>query len=322
VAIRARLGRPKEEVSKPTEVAAAVIERPGEFLLAQRPAGKPYPGYWEFPGGKIEPGEDARAALVRELREELGIEVREATPWITRVYAYTHATVRLHFFRVTRWDGEPRPLEDQAIRWQRAEAPDVAPMLPANAPVLAALALPAVMVVSNAAETGVDPWIHALERQAMREKLLVQIREKGLDRLRVQHLLSRTLARTEPLGSRVVVNSDCGSFPQCGGVHLSAKALMAAASRPAGTLVGASCHDEAELVQAVKIGVDYVVVGPVKATRSHPGVSPIGWEGFASRVSGLPMPAYAIGGLSRADLAEAKARGAHGVALLSAAFTA
>jgi len=92
---------------KLTEVAAAVIERPGEFLLAQRPAGKPYPGYWEFPGGKIEPAEDAKAALVRELREELGIEVRAATPWITRVYAYTHATVRLHFFRVSAWDGEP-----------------------------------------------------------------------------------------------------------------------------------------------------------------------------------------------------------------------
>jgi 8-oxo-dGTP diphosphatase len=115
---------------KITEVAAAVIERPGEFLLAQRPEGKPYPGYWEFPGGKIERGEDARAALVRELREELGIEVREATPWITRVYAYTHATVRLHFFKVTRWEGEPQPLEDQAIRWQRVEAPDVSPMLP------------------------------------------------------------------------------------------------------------------------------------------------------------------------------------------------
>jgi 8-oxo-dGTP diphosphatase len=309
-------------VSKPTEVAAAVIERPGEFLLAQRPAGKPYPGYWEFPGGKIEPGEDARAALARELREELGIEVREATPWITRVYAYTHATVRLHFFRVTRWDGEPRPLEDQAIRWQRVEAPDVAPMLPANAPVLAALALPPVMVVSNAAEAGVDRWVQDLGDRAMQEKLLVLIREKGLDRLRVQHLLSRVLARVEPFGSPVVVNSDCGSFPQCGGVHLTSKALMAAAGRPAGTLVGASCHDEAELTHAVKIGVDYVVVGPVKATRSHPGANPIGWERFASLVNGLPMPAYAIGGLSRADLAEAKTRGGHGAALLSAAFTA
>ena len=97
------LQRRLPEIAKITEVAAAVIERPdGTFLLAQRPAGKPYPGYWEFPGGKIEAGESPRAALVRELREELGIEVREATPWITRVYAYTHATVRLHFRRTTR----------------------------------------------------------------------------------------------------------------------------------------------------------------------------------------------------------------------------
>src|SRR5882672_3965212 len=141
-------------MTKVTEVAAAVIERPGEFLLAQRPEGKPYPGYWEFPGGKIEPGEDARAALVRELREELGIEVRESSPWITRVYAYTHATVRLRFFKVTAWDGEPQRLEDQDIKWQRIGAPDVSPMLPANAPVLSALALPSIMVVSNCAALG------------------------------------------------------------------------------------------------------------------------------------------------------------------------
>src|SRR5687767_14906938 len=181
-------------MTKITEVAAAVIVRPGEFLLAQRPEGKVYPGFWEFPGGKIEPGEDAKAALVRELREELGIEVREATPWITRRYAYTHATVRLHFFRVTAWDGEPRPLEDQAIRWQVIGKPDVSPMLPANAPVLSALALPPVMVVSSATDMGVDAWVHALAHAALREPLLVQLREKTFDAQKMQHLVSRTLA--------------------------------------------------------------------------------------------------------------------------------
>jgi 8-oxo-dGTP diphosphatase len=307
-------------VTKITEVAAAVIERPGEFLLAQRPAGKLYPGYWEFPGGKIEAGEDARGALVRELREELGIEVREATPWITRVYAYTHATVRLHFFRVTRWDGEPRPLEDQAIRWQRVVAPDVSPMLPANAPVLFALALPAVMVVSDARGTGVDAWIHALEARLAEERLLIQVREKEFDAMRVQHVLSRVLARAEPVHSPVVVNSDCGAYPQCGGVHLASRALMRAASRPAGMLVGASCHDETELAQAELLGLDYAVLGPVKATSSHPGAAPMGWERFESLARGRPMPIYAIGGLARSDLAEARRRGAHGVALKSAAF--
>lgn len=306
--------------TKITEVAAAVIERPGEFLLAQRPAGKPYPGYWEFPGGKIEPGEDARAALVRELAEELGIEVREATPWITRVYSYTHATVRLHFFRVTRWDGEPRPLEDQAIRWQRVEAPDVSPMLPANAPVLAALALPSVMVVSNAAAQGIDGWIARLSERLTGEHLIVQIREKGMPHQRLQHLVSRTLARTEPFGSRVVVNSDCGAFPQSSGVHLTSASLMAAKARPDAPLVGASCHDARELDHAAAVGVDYAVLGPVKPTASHPGAAVLGWERFGELAQGRPMPLYAIGGLARADLSIARAHGAHGVALLSAAF--
>ena len=308
-------------MTKITEVAAAVIERPdGEFLLACRPEGKPYPGYWEFPGGKIEPGEDPRAALDRELEEELGIRVREATPWITRVYAYTHATVRLHFFRVTAWDGEPRPLEDQAIAWQRVLSPDVSPMLPANAPVLAALALPAVMVVSNAAETGFDAWSLKLSAQVLGERLLVQIREKGLEPQRVQFLLSRALTRGTPFGALVVVNSDCGAWPQADGVHLTSKALMEAPARPAGRVVGASCHDAREIAHAAALGLDYVVVGPVKATASHPGAELLGWEGFAALVSDCPLPAYAIGGLTRADLAEAKRRGAHGVALRSAAF--
>jgi 8-oxo-dGTP diphosphatase len=304
-----------------TEVAAAVIERAdGTFLLAQRPAGKPYAGYWEFPGGKIEADEDARAALARELREELGIEVRDATPWITRVYAYTHATVRLHFFKVTAWDGEPQRLEDQDIKWQRVEAPDVAPMLPANSPVLAALALPAVMIVSDAARMGIEAWIGKLGERAIDEKVLVQIREKSFNSQQVQHVLSRALVRAEPFGSRVVVNSDCGSYPQCDAIHLTAKALMQSTARPAQALVGASCHDEHELDHAEKIGVDYAVVGPVKPTASHPGVAPMGWEGFAALAHDRPMPIFAIGGLARADLAEARRQGAHGVALLSAAF--
>jgi 8-oxo-dGTP diphosphatase len=303
-------------------VAAAVIERPdGTFLLAQRPEGKPYPGYWEFPGGKIEAGEDPHAALVRELREELGIEVREATPWVTRVYAYTHATVRLHFLRVARWDGEPQPLEDQAIQWQQVGSPDVSPMLPANAPVLAALALPAVMVISDAASMGIDDWIRALSACAMGEKLLVQVREKGMDRQKLQHLVSRALARAGAIGSRLVVNSDCGSLPQCDGVHLTQDALMAAAARPAGSLVGASCHDARSIEHAASLGLDYAVLGPVKETRSHPGLAPIGWDAFASLAGNRPMPVYAIGGLTRADLGEARKRGAHGVALLSAAFS-
>jgi len=106
------------EKTKLVEVAAAVLQRPdGSFLLAQRPPDKIWAGYWEFPGGKIEPGETPYHALVRELREELGITVTTAYPWVTRVFAYPHATVRLNFFRVTAWSGELHPHEGQQFAW-------------------------------------------------------------------------------------------------------------------------------------------------------------------------------------------------------------
>src|SRR3954471_9138565 len=101
------------------EVAAAVIQRSdGTVLLARRPAGKVYAGYWEFPGGKAEPGEPVTGALRREIREELGVEIERAVPWITRVFVYPHATVRLHFHRVLSWRGEPAALEHDALSWQ------------------------------------------------------------------------------------------------------------------------------------------------------------------------------------------------------------
>jgi 8-oxo-dGTP diphosphatase len=176
------------------------------------------------------------------------------------------------------------------------------------------------MVISNAAAHGIEDWIQALAGRALEERMLVQIREKGANRQQVQHLLSRALARAEPFGSRVVVNSDSGSFPQGGGVHLTSRALMAANARPEASLVGASCHDAAELDQAERLRVDYVVLGPVNETASHPGAAVLGWKRFAELARERPMPIYAIGGLARADMAEARRNGAHGVALLGAAF--
>jgi 8-oxo-dGTP diphosphatase len=176
------------------------------------------------------------------------------------------------------------------------------------------------MVVSSASESSFEKWILGVSACLAGERVLVQIREKGLDALRVQHLLSRALARAEPFGAPVVVNSDCGHFAQAHGVHLSAAALARTTERPVERLVGASCHTRAELEKAAALGLDYVVAGPVKPTPSHPGAPGIGWDAFAVLVQGLPMPVYAIGGLTRGDLAEARRHGAHGVALRSAAF--
>lgn len=125
-------------------VAGVLYDDSGAFLLSSRPEGKPYAGYWEFAGGKVEPGETELVALQREFQEELGINVQHATPWLVRVHDYEHARVHVHFYRIAhaQWQGELQSREGQEWRWQRAGHKTVAPMLPANQPILAALAIP------------------------------------------------------------------------------------------------------------------------------------------------------------------------------------
>ena len=118
------------------QVAAGVLFLPdGRFLLTSRPPGKVYEGYWEFPGGKLEPNETIAQALARELREELGIEIEDCTLWKTEQVDYPHAWVQLNFCRVTRWRGDLQMREGQTFSWQRLPV-QVTPVLPGTWPVL------------------------------------------------------------------------------------------------------------------------------------------------------------------------------------------
>ena len=128
-------------VRKHTEVAVGILIRPndGALLLSTRPPGKAYAGYWEFPGGKIEQGETVGMALQRELQEELGIVIAGADVWKVTEHDYPHALVRLHWCKVSHWDGEFEMREGQAMRWQQLPL-DVTPVLPGAYPVLAWLA--------------------------------------------------------------------------------------------------------------------------------------------------------------------------------------
>jgi 8-oxo-dGTP diphosphatase len=312
---------------KITEVAAAVIERPAtdgatEFLLGQRAPDTFYPGYWEFPGGKVEPGETPHDALVRELREELGIEVVRADPWLRRQHVYEHAHVRLNFFRVREWHGELHDHVHSALAWQQASALTVSPMLPANAPVLAALALPDFYAITQAHEIGIDAQLMALVHALEGGLRLVQLREPRLEAPRRAAFAHAAVGLCHQYGARILVNGDVALAEAAGadGVHLPARQLALQSLRPALPLVAASCHSAAELELAAELGCDFAVFGPVKATTTHPGVAGIGWEGFAASVGVPPLPTFALGGVSRTDCDVAQRAGAHGIAGIRAAW--
>jgi 8-oxo-dGTP diphosphatase len=307
----------------PVEVVAAVIERPdGRFLLAQRPAGKVYAGYWEFPGGKVEPGEPLAAAIARELHEELGIEVEIADPWIVRIYTYPHAKVRLNFFRVRAWHGEPHGKEQQQLAWQHASAVDVAPLLPANAPVLRALQLPFEYAITHAGEIGTERQLSRLDQRLAQGLRLIQVREKGMPASALERFAADVIAKARPHGARVLINSDIELAGRLGadGVHLAAAQLARLERRPALGWCAASCHNADEILRAAQLGVDFVVLGPVQATPSHPDAKPLGWKGFTALARGATLPVFALGGMGPGDLETAWRCGAHGVAMVRASW--
>jgi len=305
------------------EVSAAVLQRPdGSFLLAQRPAGKIWAGHWEFPGGKVEAGESTLDALVRELREELGIEVVTAYPWITRVFTYPHATVRLSFFRVIAWQGELYPHEGQQFSWQQANEVLVAPVLPANGPVIRALELPALYAISNVAELGVEEFLRRLEITLQGGLRLIQLREKNLSSDELRVLALRVVALAHQYGARVLISGDVAMANEVGadGVHLTSNQLAECAERPAVAWCAASCHSVEELRRAEALGCDFALLSPVLPTQSHPGAPHLGWEQFSAISQGLSIPVYALGGLNHPDMQTAWQHGAHGIALLRQAW--
>jgi 8-oxo-dGTP diphosphatase len=305
-------------------VAAAVITRPdGQVLLAQRPAGKAYAGYWEFPGGKLEPDESPRHALDRELAEELGIRVRRAAPWLVQRFVYPHAHVELHFFRVYEWDGEPVGHDGQAFAWQTPGAFDVEPLLPANTLVLRALTLPQVCGITIAGDIGETAFLARAEVAIEGGLRLIQFREKDWQPARQRALCEALVDLGRPHGARILLNGgeDSARAWGCAGVHLTSAALAAATARPDDLLCSASCHTREEIAKAGALSLDFALLGPVAPTPTHPGAIALGWDRFAEIAAGASLPVFALGGLSRSDLDAAIARGAHGVALRRAAWT-
>lgn len=319
-------------------VAGVLGDAAGRILVAQRPAGKSLAGGWEFPGGKLLEGEARRAGLARELEEELGIRVDQAScrPLIRYLHAYPELEVLLDVFRVGQWLGTPQCLEHQALDWRAPEALLSQGLLPADAPIVNALRLPSLVAVTPAAaEHGEARFMDAVEALAQQSgPVWICLRRPDLAASRLVELAGGAACRLEGTGARLLLHGEPGDLlpvleslpgplaarlqPVLAGIHMPGRCLATLAARPVPQdwWLGASCHDATQLERAAAIGADYAFLGHVAATASHPGRPGMGWDRFAALVADLPLPAYAIGGLGAQDLETAWTHGAQGVAAI------
>ncbi len=301
-------------------VAGVIRDARGRILLAQRPPGKHLAGLWEYPGGKLEAGETPEQALSRELHEELGIHTTAMQRLIRIPWYYPDKDIVLDVFDVLSYSGEPSSCEGQQLQWHALAELSGADMPPADRPVLAALKLPHEYAISPEA-TNPAEFLSALDRLLARGVRLVQLRGKTLSPELLRELVPAVLDRCRRANAQLLLNGDIAMVREFGldGVHLMSAQLMQLTSRPlpVDQWVGASCHNEIELQHAMAIGVDFVTLSPVSPTNSHPHAPGMGWDGFAALCTQAALPVYALGGLRSADVATARAHGAHGVAGIS-----
>ena len=297
-----------------TVVAAIIRGNDGRICLSKRPDHKHQGGCWEFPGGKVEPGESLSVALARELEEELGMQAAISSPFMTIAHQYEDLHVTLHFRDVTAWQGEPSGREGQPVRWfEIAELPTLE-FPAANRPVVTAITLPARLAIApdnqdlDALKVGIDRldaastglYLRQWSEHAALPELLELCRKKGI-KVWLRALSAKWMEQA----------SLQGVF----GLHLPESVLMDCRERPGFPgVVSAACHSRDALAKAVSLELDMVLVSPVETTASHPDRPPLGWQQAGQWITGLPLACYGLGGVSPADLEKARQHGAVGVA--------
>jgi len=316
--------RPPESV---VHVAvAAIFDERGRVLIARRPKHVHQGGLWEFPGGKVETGETVRAALDRELSEELGIvDVQQARPLIRVRYDYPGKPVLLDVWRVDSFSGEALSIaetgrEGQPLVWVQPHELSGYDFPAANIPIMTAVQLPDCYLVTP--NPGDDlPAFLAQLNTCLRDGIrLVQLRAKMLSDDDYLMLARQCQALCGRYDAALMLNADPGFVAEVGaaGVHLDSGRLESLVGRPDVKWVSASCHSSGQLRQAEKLGADFVMLSPVAATASHADIVPLGWGQFQILADLAHCPVYALGGMTPTDRQEAFVYGAQGVAAIRA----
>jgi 8-oxo-dGTP diphosphatase len=294
------------------------------ILLCKRPPGSIQGGLWELPGGKLKPDESPLQALARELFEEVDIHVGRAHRLISVDHDYPDYKIRLSAWIIDSWSGVPRGKEGQTVEWTRLTDLDRRQLPAANIRIMKALGLPLLYLITPDQSEYDDRFLQLTEKMISSGLRLLQFRSTRSNFSQHGDFV-RELAQ-------VCKGSTCGLLYNgpvehalavgAHGVHLQSSGLMQLLTRPLADdfWVGASCHDEREIVHAGQVRADFCVLAPVHQTGSHPSARGMGWNRFEKLAGIAHIPVYALGGIKPEELDEARHRGAHGVAMISAVW--
>ncbi|WP_252179360.1 Nudix family hydrolase [Endozoicomonas sp. 4G] len=308
---------------KVVHVAVAVIRgNDGKILIARRPDDKHMGGYWEFPGGKVEEGESVTAALNRELKEELDIEVGQFRKLISIRHDYPDKSVYLDTWWAEDIKGKPCGNEGQEIRWVDLKELPGLEFPPANNAIVTAALLPNRYMITGKFGTAAE-LLEKVSDQIDQGIALIQFRAPWLDEATYQHLARELHHLCRQTGAKLLLKGEPELLAKtwCDGIHLTSKQLMQEgldwrSGCGSDQWLAASCHNQEQIDRAVSLAVDFVTLSPVLPTDSHPNSEPLGEEKAAELTENCPLPVFWLGGMKLTDQDRLINRGAQGLAAI------
>jgi 8-oxo-dGTP diphosphatase len=303
-------------ITPPVHVAVGVIKnQQGEILIAKRHKKAHQGDLWEFPGGKVEAGENIHQALSRELKEELNISVQQARPLIKINHQYSDLSVCLDVWLVDDFSGEVKACEGQPVRWVNIKSLKDYEFPAANLPIISAACLPRCYAILNG--NTLDNLQKNLSKILANGINLIQLRAKSLSESNLNEFLNFAYPLCKANHAKLLLNSENTNASKLTsyGFHLTSTHLKKQARKPDNLhWASASCHSLEDIQLAEQQGLDFAVLGPVLPTQTHPDATPLGWETFTQMVNQVNIPVYALGGLELKDLEKAYYSGAQGIA--------
>lgn len=306
---------------------AVIVNQLNQVCISLRHEDAHQGGLWEFPGGKVEHDETVEQALIREIKEELNIEIEHSRPLITIAHTYSDKQVCLHVFKVLSYSGEAQGLEGQQVKWVDVAQLSCYGFPEANVAIVKALQLPEKYLITGKFIDS-DDFIYRLKKALGNDIKLVQLRLKRdslQDMAQLQMLVEETSVLCKQAAAKLMLNLPAEfidtldlSKIEFAGFHADSRTLKTISQAPKGKLFSSSCHNAEELQRAVQLNSDFVVLSPVQPTTSHPEMQALGWQQFSAMLEGVSVPVYALGGVSENDMETAWSYGAQGIAAISA----